>query len=100
MAKSGITGKTGVTETITLVWNNSAAGGTSSESIATGNYLNGSTSLSFPAFTGLTGFLSGPPSGSSVVWFADVSESTVASLQTTQNGTQTGVENGGSFTVP
>ncbi len=100
MANSGITGKTGVTETITLVWNNSAAGGTSSELIATGNYLNGSTSLSFPAFTGLTGFLSGPPSGSSVVWFADVSESTVASLQTTQNGTQTGVENGGSFTVP
>jgi hypothetical protein len=101
MANSGITGTTGVAETASLIWNSSAAGDTSSELIATGNYLNGSTSLTFPTFTGLTGFLSGPPSGSSVTWFAYVTESSAASLQPLgQNGAETGVENGGSFKVP
>lgn len=101
LANSGITGKTGVTDYATLIWNNSPAGGTDIEVIATGNYLNGSTSLTFPAFTGLTGFLSGPPSGSSVVWFAGVNQSSAPSLQSlTQNGTGVGVENGGSFKVP
>jgi hypothetical protein len=101
MANSGITGKTGVMDFFTLAWNFSAAGQTTSEVFATANYLNGSTSLSFPTLTGLTGFLSGPPSGSSVVWFADVEQSTAASLQPLgQNGTLVDVENGGSFKVP
>ncbi len=101
MANSGITSKTGVTDYLTLVWNSTPAGGTDSELIATGNYLNGSTSLAFPNLAGLSGFLSGPPSGSMVVWFASISQSSAASLQPlNQNGTETGVENGGSFTVP
>jgi hypothetical protein len=36
-----------------------------------------------------------------VFWFADVEQSTAASLQPlTQNGTLVDVENGGEFTVP
>ena len=101
MANSGITGKTGVMDYFTLAWSVSAAGETTSEVIATANYLNGSTSLTTPNLTGVSGFLSGPPSGGLVVWFADVEQSTAASLQPLgQNGTLVDVENGGSFTVP
>jgi hypothetical protein len=101
MANSGITGKTGVMDFFTLAWNVTAAGQTNSEVIATANYLNGSTSLTVPNLTGVSGFLSGPPSGGLVVWFADVEQSTAASLQPLgQNGTIVDVENGGSFTVP
>jgi hypothetical protein len=101
MANSGITGKTGVTDFVTLSWGVTAAGQTTSEVLATANYLNGSTSLTFPNLTGVSGFLSGPPSGGTVVWFADVEQSTAASLQPLgQNGTIVAVENGGEFTVP
>jgi hypothetical protein len=101
MANSGITGKTGVMDYVTLGWNVSAAGQTNSEVFATANYLNGSTSLTVPNLTGVGGFLSGPPSGGLVVWFANVEQSTAASLQPlNQNGTVVDVESGGSFTVP
>jgi hypothetical protein len=101
MANSGITGKTGVMDSITMSWNTSTAGGTTSVVYATANYLNGSTSLTVPNLTGLSGFLSGPPSGGLVIWFANVEQSTAASLQPLgENGTIVNVENGGSFTVP
>ena len=101
MANSGITGKTGVLDYATVIWSASPSSDTDMEIIATGNYLNGSTSLAFPNLTGMSGFLAGPPSGSSVVWFASVNQSSVASLQpSTQNETTIEVENGGSFTVP
>jgi hypothetical protein len=101
MANSGITGKTGVMDYVTMAWNISAAGETNSALFATANYLNGSTSVAIPNLTGVSGFLSGPPSGGTVVWFADVEQSTAASLQPlNQNGTLVDVESGGSFTVP
>ena len=102
MANSGITGKTGVMDFFTLAWNFSAAGQTTSEVFATANYLNGSTSLSFPTLTGLSGF----SFRAAFRWVgglvrANVEQSTAASLQPLgPNGTIVNVENGGSFTVP
>ncbi|HTW78808.1 MAG TPA: hypothetical protein VME23_04590 [Terracidiphilus sp.] len=101
MANSGITGTTGLTEAGELSWSVGSTSEFSSTVIATGNYLNGSTSLTFPALTGLTGFVSAPSSGTVAAWYATVSLSPLASLQPlTQNGTASGVENLGSFTVP
>jgi hypothetical protein len=101
MANSAITGKTGVIDSITMSWNPTSVGQTTSVVYATANYLNGSTSLAVPNLTGVSGFLSGPPSGGLVIWFADVEQSSAASLQPLgQNGTYIDVENGGSFTVP
>jgi hypothetical protein len=101
MANSGITGKTGVVDTIALSWSPTSVGQTTSVVYATANYLNGSTSLGVPNLTGVSGFLSVPPSGGLVIWFADVEQSSAASLQPLgPNGTYIDVENGGSFTVP
>jgi hypothetical protein len=101
MANSGITGTAGLTELGELSW---IVGGTSefnSSVSATGNYLNGSTSLTYPDFTGLTGFVAGPPSGNLAIWSAEVSLATVGSLEPLgANGSVKAVGNSGTFTVP
>jgi hypothetical protein len=104
MANSSITGTTGVTESGELEWFVPSVESTSVDiwSVsATGNYLNGSTSLAFPNLGGLTGFVSGPASGDTANWFAFISKSSAASGQSViPSGTITSVETSGSFTVP
>jgi hypothetical protein len=104
MTNSSITGTTGVTASGELAWFVPSVG-SSSQVVwsvnATGNYLNGSTSLAFPDLGSLTGFVSGPASGDTANWFAIISKSSAASGQSVfPNGTITSVENDGTFTVP
>jgi hypothetical protein len=95
-----ISGKTGVTAMGELVWNVGSSTGIETSVQATGNYLNGSTSLAFPSLVGLTGFVS-PASGTRVVWFASVSQSSAGALQQiVKSGSATGVANSGTFSVP
>jgi hypothetical protein len=71
------------------------------EVIATGNYLNGSTTVAIPDLSAVTGFLSPPVSGTQVGWSADISQGNFPSLQPTpSNATITTVSIGGIYTVP
>ena len=97
---ASIGGKTGVTALGELVWNIGSSTKIETSVQATGNYLNGSTTLAFPSLSGLSGFAS-PASGSQASWFASVSQSSAGALQPIgKNGTSTGVANLGTFAVP
>jgi len=99
MANSGITGTTGLVETGELEW-------VENENqfywivSATGNYLSGSNTVTFPNLSGLAGFVAAP-SGSQAYWGAEVSLSTMPSIEPLgANGGATGVGTSGGFTVP
>ena len=101
---AGFTGKTGVQQLATLTW----LTGTSSsadENIllveATANYLNGSTQVTVPDLSSLTGFLPAPASGTKVEWNAEIAQYSYPAGQTAPS-TSTGslVANVGSYTVP
>jgi hypothetical protein len=68
---------------------------------ATGNYLNGATSISMPDLSGLSGTLSPPVSGTSVNWTATITQTTYESQPASlANATVTSVENSGTYRVP
>ncbi len=68
---------------------------------ATGNYLNGGTSITFPDLSSVTGFLSPPVSGTFVNWDASVTQTAYTSqLASPSNATVTSVVNSGRYIVP
>jgi len=66
---------------------------------ATANYQGGSTAMSIPDLSSLTGFLAPVPSGTTVTWTAGFSQGNPL-LTTPPNGTIQSVSNSGSYTEP
>jgi hypothetical protein len=66
---------------------------------ATANYQNGSTAMSIPDLSSLTGFLATPPSGTTVRWSAGVSQGD-PSLTSPPSGTIQRANNSGSYAEP
>lgn len=66
---------------------------------ATANYQNGSTAISIPDLSSLTGFLATPPSGTTVGWSAAVYQGDPF-LTSPPSGTIQGADNSGSYTEP
>jgi hypothetical protein len=66
---------------------------------ATANYQNGSTAMSVPDLSSLTGFLATPPSGTTVSWSASVYQGDPL-LTSPPSGTIQSVSNSGSYTEP
>lgn len=98
---TGFTGKTGVSQNATLTW----VPGTFQQSVvqvmATANYQNGSTSLTFPDLSSVPGFLAAPASGVNVNWGAGILQSDSGFLQPTSSSTmQNEVLNTGAYTEP
>jgi hypothetical protein len=70
---TGFAGNTDVNYSVALNWGGSL---TDLTVTATAAYQNGTTTLTVPDLTGLTGFLAAPGSGTMVTWSASVSEHT------------------------
>jgi len=66
---------------------------------ATANYQNGSTAMSIPDLSSLTGFLASVPSGTTVDWTAEYSQGD-PNLTTPPSGSIQSVSNSGSYTEP
>ena len=68
---------------------------------ASATYLDGSETLSTPDLSGLSGFLTAPPSGSTVSWNASISKNSAGAFGSMplNSSTQT-VSSGGNFVVP
>jgi hypothetical protein len=67
---------------------------------ASGNYLNGAHSITFPDLTGLQGF-SKPASGSAIPWNAAISQTVYDSTPSSSaNATVTTISDMGTYTVP
>lgn len=73
VAYAGFAGKTGVTDAVVESWTTGATAANLVVVIATGNSLNGSTTLAVPDLSGLAGFLAAPASGTNLVWTAEIS---------------------------
>jgi hypothetical protein len=66
---------------------------------ATANYQGGSTAMSIPDLSSLTGFLTSVPSGTTVNWTAGFSQGDPY-LTTPPSGATQSVSNSGSYTEP
>jgi len=76
-AYTGFSGTTGVCDEVDMQWSISPTNHAvryEVSQIATGNYLNGSTTVAITDLSGLPGFLAAPVSGSIVSWWADLSQ--------------------------
>jgi len=101
LAYSGFSGNTGVIDSAMITWPLTGATQSIFEVYATGNFLNGSTSLTFPDLSSLTGFLAPPASATQVSWQATIDQGSYPSLQPIPaNATTTTVSNSGTYTVP
>jgi hypothetical protein len=68
---------------------------------ATANAMNGSISLTMPDLSAVGGFLAGPASGTSVSWYAEITENSAGALAAMPSGaTKSWVKNDGSLIVP
>ena len=98
---SGFAGKSGTYAAAYIDWTVSTAGIYEVYLVSSANYLNGSTSLSVPDLSGLTGFIAPPATGTKVNWVALMAQDSVGiAMPMSSNATITTVENGGSYTVP
>jgi hypothetical protein len=101
LSYAGFSGKTGVCDAVAMVWLPSVTAENTIEVTATGNYLNGSTTVAIPDLSGLTGFFAPPASGMVVFWSAGISHGSVLCFQPLPlNGTLKAVSNSGSYTAP
>ncbi len=101
LSYSGFPGNTGVFDQVDLTWMPTTTTAYVFEVTATGNSMNGSTTLTFPDLSGLTGFPASPASETSVFWEAEVAQGNYPSLQSIpSNGTVAIVFNAGVYTVP
>ena len=93
---TGFSGKPDVSDGADLNW----WVGTTSENqfamSATASYQNGATSLSVPGLSGLTGFLAPAPTGTKVVWTAQIYQGILSA----GSGSQSIVIDSGSYTEP
>jgi hypothetical protein len=95
---TGFSGSANVLRSAILFW---GQGTTLSEIAvsASANYQNGATTISIPELSGLTGFIASAPTGTTVSWFAGISQGvSVDSLVT--GSTVSSVENSGTYTEP
>jgi hypothetical protein len=102
LAYSGFSGNTGVIDSAILTWPLTGATQSVLQVFATGDYLNGSTTLAVPNFSSLTGFLAPPASATQVSWVATIDQGSYPSFQQPipANSTTTTVSNSGTYTVP
>ncbi len=102
LAYAGFSGTNGISYAVSGVWSPAGLGEQHVTVIhATGNYLGGGTSITWPDLSSVTGFYSPPASGSSVLWGASVTQTTYASQPASPaNATVTTVGNSGHYIVP
>jgi hypothetical protein len=104
-AYSGFSGMSNVSYQATLDWGLGTTTFGISEDFdgismsATANYQNGSTAMTIPDLSSLTGFLPTPPSGTAVRWSAEVSQGDPF-LTSTPSGTIQSADNSGSYAEP
>jgi hypothetical protein len=101
MAYAGFPGTTGVSQVAWIDWGLGTDTQSQYQIMATANYQNGSTALSFPNLSGINGFLAPPASGSQVEWVAAILQSESGSIPTlpaSESGKE--VANSGIYTVP
>jgi hypothetical protein len=103
---TGISGKTDAYQEAIYSWPVGSSESSSDigeiELVATLNYQAGSTTLTVPDLSGVSGFLSAPASGTQVSWFAEVWQSSYGFNwpPPSSSSTSSSVTNSGSFTVP
>jgi len=98
---TGFSGTTGVCDGLNVNWYASSTVWDVVTLTATGNYLNGSTTVAIPDLSGLPGFVAAPASGTGVGWGASVSQGTSTCIPPTPlNSTTKMVISGGRYTVP
>jgi hypothetical protein len=101
LSYAGFSGQTGVYDGVSMNWSSSSTAENYILVTATGNYLDGSTTVAVPDLSGGTGFLSAPASGTDVIWEADISQGNFPSLQPLPlNGTVKAVSTLGTYVVP
>lgn len=98
---TGFSGTTGVSDGVEMIW----APTSNAENVvlvtATRNYLNGSTTVAIPDFSGLTGFLAPPASGIKVTWSAQIFQGSSPALQpSASDEVITTMSNSGVYAVP
>jgi hypothetical protein len=101
LAYSGFSGNAGVIDSASIPWPLTGATQSIFQAFATGNFMNGSTSLAFPDFSSMTGFLAPPASATQVSWEATVDQGSYPSLQSIPANAMTRtVFDSGTYTVP
>jgi hypothetical protein len=65
---------------------------------ATANYQNGSTSMTVPDLSSVSGFLT-PPAEGTIYWTADIAQGTLSGTNP-PNGTIQSVSNNGTYALP
>jgi len=98
-AYTGFSGMPNVSRISSLAWNLTTTSPDSITVETSANYQNGSTSLTIPDLSGLTGFIAPPASGTTVAWRASVNQGNPF-LTTPPSGTELSVANSGTFTEP
>jgi len=98
---SGFTDAAKVTRDGNISWSPSSQVIDDYHIAATANAMNGSNSLTMPDLSAAGGFLAGPASGTSVTWYAEITENSAGALVAMSSGaTKYWVENAGSLIVP
>jgi hypothetical protein len=101
MYYTGFTGTTGVSQVAWINWGADIETQSQYQIMATANYQNGSTNLTFPDLSAASGFLAPPASGTTVEWVAAILESSsgdIPTLPASASGRE--VANAGTYTVP
>lgn len=101
---TGTSGTTNAYQSAMYTWPAGTSGSTTDavDLTATLNYQAGSTTLTVPDLSTVSGFLSAPASGAQVTWYAQIWQSSYGFNwpPSTSNSTYMGAWNRGSFTVP
>jgi hypothetical protein len=101
---TGFSGQTGVSRSGILDWSVGSTAQFEIEVTASSSYLNGSTSVSIPDLSGVTGFQPAPSSGTQANWTALVAQSNAgiagSAGKVTSNLILDQVEISGSYSVP
>ena len=99
LAYSGFSGNEGVYRSVFTSWGTTSP--TEMEVTASANYQNGSATLTLPDLSGLTGFVSAPPSGAQILWVALIAQNNLGIQKPiAANSIIATVENSGTYTVP
>jgi hypothetical protein len=96
---SGFSGKSNVSQYVNLSWDEGTTSFNAISMSATANYQNGSTSMTIPDLSSLTGFLVPATSGTAINWNADIIQSSISGTNP-PSGTSLNVSNSGAYTEP
>jgi hypothetical protein len=101
LSDPGFSGVTGVFDAVEMNWSPTSNTQDVVLLTASGNYLNGSTTVEIPDLSGLPGFLPSPVTGTEVGWSAEITQGEFPSLRLpSSTPTIRTVSNSGSYTVP